>query len=254
MNIESYTTADAVVAGFLANNDLPTSTPTDCPYLPDRLACSEGFTIDGPMDGAVYRALMDRGFRRSGQVFYRPHCPGCQRCIPIRVPVASFAPTRSMRRIWRRNMDVTVTAEAAIPTDEKHALFGRYLAAQHDGMMTSDRTSFESFLYDPVIERVDFCYRLGRRLVGVSMADRVPGALSSVYMCFDPAEQRRSLGTYSVLWELEHCREQDMRHYYLGYYIQGSRTMSYKARFQPSEILDATGRWVAADQLTAEPD
>jgi arginyl-tRNA--protein-N-Asp/Glu arginylyltransferase len=46
-----------------------------------------------------------------------------------------------------------------------------------------------------------------------------------------------------VLWEIEDCRARQIAYYYLGYYVPGSRTMAYKARFRPAEILDSDGEW-----------
>ncbi|MDO8631842.1 MAG: arginyl-tRNA--protein transferase, partial [Phycisphaerales bacterium] len=78
----------------------------------------------------------------------------------------------------------------------------------------------------------------------VSLADRVPGGLSSVYMYFDPDDAARSLGTFSILREIEFCRREGLRYYYLGYFVAGSRTMAYKARFRPHEMLLGDDRWL----------
>jgi arginyl-tRNA--protein-N-Asp/Glu arginylyltransferase len=237
---------------FLARETLSGGDDTPCPYLPDRVARSEGFYLEGDLDPAIYRALMDRGFRRSGRVIYRPICAGCSQCIPYRVPVAGFAPTRSQRRVRRRNQDVRVEVGDGQPTDEKFALFQRYQVEHHDGTMAGDREDFERFCHDAPLATRELCYFVGRRLVGVSILDVVPGAVSSVYMYFDPAYARRSLGTFSILWEIADCRERGLAYYYLGYYVPGSRTMAYKARFRPAEILDQDSAWRGLDVV--KPD
>ena len=84
----------------------------------------------------------------------------------------------------------------------------------------------------------------GERLIGVGLADRCPGGLSSVYMYFDPAFAGRSLGTFSVLWEIEYCRRENLPYDYLGYYVAGCQKMAYKARFRPNEMLVGENRWV----------
>jgi arginine-tRNA-protein transferase len=233
-----------VVDEFLARVSLPVSEPGPCPYLPGHRAASCGFSLEEEMAPAVYAAFMARGFRRSGRVFYRPQCPVCRLCIPLRVPVATFRPTRSQRRVWRSNADLHAEVGAPVAAEEKHDLFTRYLAAQHDGTMATDRDSFERFLYDPTVPALEVCYFVGRRLVGVSLLDDAADGYSSVYMFFDPQEARRSLGTYSVLWEIEFCRAAGRAYYYVGYWVPGSPTMAYKARFKPAEILDRHGRWV----------
>jgi arginine-tRNA-protein transferase len=244
MEIEPLKIARQIVGGFLEGTELPTRQSTSCPYLPGLTATCEAFYVEDSMDDAVHRAFMDRGFRRSGRVFYRPTCDACAKCIPYRVSTAVFKPSRSMRRVWRQNMDIRVAFGDRIPTPRKHELFARYLQVQHDGTMSGEPEEFIGFLYDSPVTGVEVCYYLGNRLVGVSIADLCPGALSSVYMFFDPDQARRSLGTYSILWEVEHCRRQNCTYYYLGYWVPGSRTMDYKARFQPGEILDPKGRWV----------
>ncbi len=213
-----------------------------CPYLEGRLARSEAYAVQ-ELDGVAHERLMDFGFRRSGRIVYRPRCRGCRACVPLRVRVDSFARTRSMRRVWRRNADVRVIEGDAKPTDEKAALFVRYLDAQHDNTMARTNEAFRDFLYGSPTDTCEFCYLLGTRLVGVSLADRCPSGLSSVYMFFDPDQRERSLGTYSILWEIDCCRREGWPYYFLGYHVAGSRTMAYKVRFRPNETLTAVGGW-----------
>ncbi len=235
------------VSELLSGTELPTSEDDPCPYLPGSMSSSQGFQLEGDMDGAIYRALMDNGFRRSGRVFYRPTCSDCGKCIPIRIPTESFQHTRSMRRVRRKNAEIKARFGDGQPSDEKHSLFQRYIDFQHDNTMSGDRESFERFLYDSPVPGCEICYYLQDRLVGLSWLDALPGALSSVYMCFDPTCSSRSLGTYSILWEIDYCRLQGIAYYYLGYYIPGSKTMEYKGRFRPAEILDGTGAWRKLD-------
>lgn len=234
----------SIVDEFLVRVPLPVTDAGACPYLPGRLARTVGFALDDELDGPVYAAFMDRGFRRSGRVFYRPECGVCHLCIPIRVPAATFVPSRSQRRVWKRNADVRVEATTPIATDEKYGIFKRYIAAQHDGTMSADRGAFERFLFDPCVPAMEVDYFVGRRLAGVSLIDDAPPALSSVYMFYDPQDAGRSLGTFSILWEIAHCRALGRPYYYLGYWVPGSAKMAYKADFRPAEFLDLAGRWV----------
>ncbi len=214
-----------------------------CPYLPGRLARSEAYWVD-QLDGPMYQKLLGRGFRRSGNIVYRPRCRGCRECRQLRVPVAEFYPSRSQRRVWRRNADLRVEWNPPSPTDEKYELFRRYLDHQHDGSMSRDYDSFVEFLVDTPMKTYEYNYRLDGRLVGVSIGDRLPTGLSSVYMYFDPEFRDRSLGTFSILWEIDYCRREALAYYYLGFYVAGSETMSYKAHFAPHEILVGRDRWV----------
>ncbi len=225
------------------------SMPIPCPYLPDRLAVSEGIAVDG-LSGAVYEQLMNIGFRRSGKHVYRPACEGCSECVPLRVPVQTFTPSRSQRRAMRRNSDVEVSVGEPAATDEKHAIYKAYLEYQHDGQMGSDREGFEAFLYDRVTETIEMTCRVDGRLIGAGLCDVCDNCLSSVYFYFDPAEHRRSLGTFSVLMEIEECRRRGLPYWYAGFYVRDCPRMNYKASFRPFELLDTEARWRPAERQT----
>lgn len=216
--------------------------PHPCAYLPDRLA-AEAILPAIVRTGGAYQRLMDLGFRRTGVVFYRPACPACEECRPIRVPVERFRPSRSQRRVLRRNRDVQIDLCPPRPEDEQWALFQRYQAAQHDGAMLGTREQFERFLCDSPLPTIEFDYRIEGRLVGVGIVDVCPASLSSVYMYFDPDCSRRSLGVFSALCEIEECRRRGLPYWYLGYWVRGSRKMDYKRRFRPHELLGPDGVW-----------
>ena len=214
-----------------------------CPYLPHKRSRCEAYAVDD-VGGDVYEEMLARGFRRCGRVVYRPRCNHCRECRQLRIPVERFVPSRSMRRVSRRNADVRVEIGDPIPTREKFNLFRRYLSGQHDGTMLRTFEAFVEFLYDSPVPSLEVRYTIGNRLVGISINDHCPGGLSSVYMFFDPEFRRRSLGTFSVLWEIAHCRREALPYYYLGYYVANSRTMAYKSRFRPNEILAGEDHWV----------
>ncbi len=217
-----------------------------CPYLPDRQA-SELYLLTTQIDAAMYQYLMDRGFRRSSDVFYIPRCGTCQACVPIRVPVADFAPSRSQRRVWRRNADVEVDYGPVQDDDEHWELYARYQDSQHDREMLDTRENFTAFLCRSPIPTVELSFRLKGRLIGAAIVDVCPESLSSVYFYFDPDEHRRSLGVFSGLHEIAACRRLGMPHWYLGYMIEGCRKMEYKTRFRPYELWDPRHGWQPGD-------
>jgi arginine-tRNA-protein transferase len=221
---------------------LITTPPHACPYFAERLATNRVF-YSSQMTGEIYHRFMDSTFRRSGNIFYQPVCQDCRKCMPIRIPLARFVPSKSQRRCWRRNQDLTIHCDAPRATDEKFALYSRYLK-RHGKDEPEEATSFVDFLYQSPIDTVEFTYRDGTgRLLAVGICDVCPTALSSVYFYFDPADSRRGLGTFGVLKEIEYATQADMAHYYLGYWVEGSRTMDYKANFQPYELLHPDGQW-----------
>lgn len=220
------------------------STPHPCSYLPGR-AASELFAFGPGIGAETYQRLMDLGFRRAGRVYYRPECPGCAACQPLRVPVATFAPTRSQRRVQRRNADIEVALGPLCDDDEHFDLYRRYVAAQHGERATPDREEFSRSFCASDINTMEMRYRAAGELVGVGVIDITPIAISSVYFYWAPNHAARSLGVYSVLCEIAECRHRRLPYWYAGYMIRGCRKMEYKAGFGPYEILGPDGLWQA---------
>ena len=218
----------------------------DCAYLPGRAARLRAFFAQR-VDPDVYHDLMDAGFRRSGRMVYQPVCRGCRACVPIRVPVDRFRPNRSQRRCARRNADVHVAVAAPQPTREKFDLYHRYVRQWHGVADPGSRGEFESFLYDSPVDTIEFTYRAGGpggALLAVGVCDLcAPRSLSSVYFWFEPAQERRGLGTFGALAEIAHARALGVEHYYLGYWVQACAAMSYKSAFRPYQLLDTDGVW-----------
>ena len=216
----------------------------DCSYLPDRIATEEAWLV-WQLSPAAYHELMDRGFRRSGNIIYRTACEGCRKCVPIRVRTADFKPSKSQRRVLNRNTDVVMYVHEPELTREKHDVYRRYLQAQHDkSPQGDDIESMRDFLYTSGVATVEICYRdHGGRLLGVSLCDVSRRSISSVYHFFEPDESRRSLGVFSAVKEIELCRDKQVPYYYLGFWIDGCKAMEYKNRYGPCELL-VDGEWI----------
>jgi arginine-tRNA-protein transferase len=240
----------------LPQADLPpvvTAPPHPCGYLPGRSSTLRAFEADR-LPAATYQRLMDAGFRRSGHFVYQSVCAGCRRCVPLRVPTAAFTPSKSQRRVMRKNADLVVRVSAPAPSTEKWALYDRYQRQWHEGTQASDPASFLEFLYQSPVDTAEFEYRTpAGRLVGVGLCDLTPAALSSVYFYFDPDLAPRSPGTFSALYEIAWAKEMGLTYWYAGLWIDGCRTMAYKIRFQPAELLDTDGIWRPAPPPAADP-
>lgn len=213
-----------------------------CAYLPGQSARSQAFRIL-QLDGDTYHELMDRGFRRAGDMFYAMVCENCRKCEPIRVPVQTFVPSRSQVRAQRRCADVTMRVQRPTMCAETWDLYQRYVRHQHpDTPLDETPEKVIEWLYKPVVDTYEVTYHLADRLVAVSILDVCQSSVSGVYHFFDPAEHKRSLGVFSVLAEIEWAKQVGIPYYYLGYWIEGAPTMHYKANYGPHELL-REGRW-----------
>lgn len=219
--------------------------PNRCPYLPNRLERKLLTEISGPRAQSVYDQLTHAGFRRSHRFAYRPACSDCDSCIPVRVVVKQFQASKSLRRIAKSNSDLSVHMTSRCASDEQFDLFNRYIESRHGDGEMSGMLEQE---YRSMVESSDVDTRLAEfrdtqgRLLAVCLMDWLADGPSAVYSFFKPDEARRSLGTYVVLWLIGAASRSMADHVYLGYWIENSRKMAYKTRFQPLEGLIA-GKW-----------
>jgi leucyl-tRNA---protein transferase len=225
------------------------SAPAPCPYMPGRVERRIFADLCGPQAAFSYELLSEAGFRRSLGFAYRPACPGCNACVPVRIPVAAFTDTRAWRRVKNANRNLTAMRVPARATAEQYALFARYQQARHgDGEMArmslaDYQTMVEVGTMDSmVLELRDE----QRRLVAACLTDRMARGLSAVYSFFEPALAARSLGSFLILQLIDEARDDGLDHVYLGYWIEGSRKMAYKSRFRPLEALTREG-WQPLD-------
>ncbi|MEO5363372.1 MAG: arginyltransferase [Magnetococcus sp. DMHC-8] len=214
------------------------SRPHDCGYLPERRAATLFVDPDVAMNDMLYAFLLERGFRRSGGHVYCHYCPACRACQAVRVPVADHLPSRSQRRVWQRNQDLSVRVLPAGFTQERFDLYRDYIAGRHqDGPMADPGPGdFSDYLIASWSMTRFVEFRRERRLVMVAVMDILPVGLSAVYTFFSPEEAARSLGTFAVLWQIRETLGLDKSHLYLGYWIAECQKMHYKSRFQPLEI------------------
>ena len=226
-----------------------TTAPLPCPYLPGRTERKIVTELSGTEAEALHERLSRAGFRRSHNIAYAPVCPGCQACVPIRVVSEDFTPDRTQRRILRANADLAVSEMPARATAEQFTLFQRYQKNRHaDGDMAAmGYYDYRAMIEDTPISTGILEFRDARdRLLGACLTDWLADGLSAVYSFFDTDQEKRSLGTFAVLWLIGRARSLGLPYVYLGYWVPESRKMAYKARFRPSEIL-ISGAWNRLD-------
>lgn len=215
-----------------------------CPYLPGQLESRIFTELTAEGADIQYQALTRAGFRRSHRMAYRPVCPNCNACVPVRVLAPQFAPSRSQRRILRRNRDLLERECPAKATDEQYKLFVRYLRARHgDGPMARmSAADYRAMVEETPVETYILEYRDPKGgLVGACLVDRLSDGVSAVYSISEPDEAKRGLGNFMVIRLIERAQRRGLAYVYLGYWISDSAKMSYKDRFRPIEALGPDG-------------
>jgi arginine-tRNA-protein transferase len=233
--------------------------PSACPYLAGKEERKVFTHLVGERAAELNNILTQGGFRRSQSIAYRPACEGCRCCVSVRVIAEEFRPTRSMRRIVKRNADTVSEMKIAVPTSEQYSIFRGYLDSRHrdGGMADMTVLDYAMMVEDSHIETRIIEYRRrepgpsmpGHRagdLIAVALTDVLADGLSMVYSFFEPDEAGRSLGTFMVLDHIARAQGMGLAYVYLGYWVRGSRKMDYKSRFRPQERLAPDG-WVRVE-------
>ncbi|MGL4325732.1 MAG: arginyltransferase [Beijerinckiaceae bacterium] len=233
--------------------------PTVCPYLPGQQERKVFTHLVGPRASHLNDVLTHGGFRRSQTIAYRPACENCRACVSVRVCVNDFEPGRTFRRIVARNADLVGAEMENHPSSEQYSLFRDYIDARHSdgGMAEMSVLDYAMMVEDSHVETQIVEYRkrgpdtflTGRGtgdLLATVLVDHMSDGLSLVYAFYDPQMQERSLGTFIILDHIARAKKRGLPYVYLGYWVEGSKTMAYKARFLPQERLRPHG-WERVD-------
>ncbi len=208
---------------------------TPCSYLDKRNSRSVFVHPSFLLNTEMYSQLIEQGFRRSGNEVYAPHCPTCSECIPARLLVDQFRPSRNQKRCTKKNQLTKINIKPAQFEQAHFELYLRYQKYKHakGGMANSTEEDYINFLSSRWCNTLFVEFLINNELAAVAIVDLLENGLSAVYTFFDPKFSCHSLGTYAVLWQLNHAKKMDLEYVYLGFWIKNCQKMSYKTQFQP---------------------
>jgi len=215
-----------------------------CGYIDNQEAQSIVATPYKKIDTNTYADLIQKGFRRSGQYVYKPNCHKCSACIPIRVCVEKFKRSKSQNRTLKKHSFVTAKILPLNFEEEHYNLYVSYQNNRHRiGSETdNDITDYNDFLIKSNVDTEMIEFRANDKLMMVTIIDKVKHGISAVYTFYDCNDSKLSLGTYSILWLLNFCKNENLNYLYLGYWINESMKMRYKINFKPYELI-INGTW-----------
>lgn len=210
--------------------------PSTCSYLPEQKEQLLVFVSEQKPRVSEYDLLIGAGFRRSGEQIYRPHCGNCNACQSIRLPVKQFVPSKSQKRVMKRNQDLSVRVS---DSDQPcyYSLYESYINQRHnDGSMyPASLEQYQGFILNPWDKALFIEIYLHDELIAVAVTDNLMYSLSALYTFFKPSEEHRSLGYFAILQQIELAKSMNKEYLYLGYQIDACQKMNYKQNFMPHE-------------------
>ena len=210
-----------------------------CGYLETKIAQSLFVHPSYSITTSTYAHLLEQGFRRSGEEVYAPHCTHCSACIPARLPLKKFKPSKSQRRCMRKNIETQVNIKPAIFEQAHYDMYLRYQAIRHPegSMINTSPENYFSFLSSSWCNTQFVEFSINNELAGIAIIDQFDEAWSAVYTFFEPKFSDYSLGVYAILWQIQQANLQQKEYLYLGFWLKDCTKMSYKTCYQPIQLL-----------------
>lgn len=216
-----------------------------CPYIKDGRERQFRYFFATQLDSNELGGYLRSGWRKFGMYYYKPECPQCQACQPLRVKVQDLKLSKSLRRCWNKSDAVlSYEIEKPIYSDRAFEIYRKHSQFRFD-QKAGDKEHFIESFYLPSAPMKQTNIYYGKELMGVGYLDLCDDGMSSVYFAFDPEISSYSPGTYSIMAEIEYVKQMNQPYYYLGYWVKQCSALDYKRRFKPYEVFDwKINQWV----------
>ncbi len=216
-----------------------------CPYLKGEIARMPLCMPLSKVSPAQTDDRLAKGFRRTGEFLYQTNCPSCSACQSIRIDCDQFQFSKNSKRVLNRGDRRLEQQIGELQADQERVqLFNKH--RQQRGLAKRETDiDIEEYVWGFVrscLDSFEITYRQDGKLVAVAICDVGQDSFSAVYTYYDPEIRGDSLGTYSILKQIQLCQTKKLKHLYLGFYVQDSPNMLYKSRFRPHERL-IEGEW-----------
>lgn len=224
--------------------------PFACPYYPkDKQASYEEFFAQD-LSPEELDDLLSNGWRKFGLYIFRPQCGQCQQCLPLRVQTQNYQLSKRERRVWNKNSDIEVKVSELKFYAEIYDLYVHFQRHRFNKTDVELNEFYYSFYLAPQNAlQIEYFWTVppelkenyhgkDKILVGVSFIDVSLNAINSVYFFWHQDFASRSLGIFSILFEIQMAKERGIPFYYLGYGIDGHPDMNYKFNFREQQIWD----------------
>ena len=214
---------------------------TKCAYLKNRRMRME-YKFIQQCPEKLNQQLVQRGWRRFGEYYSRPKCNGCNDCLSLRIDALNYHFSKSAKRVIRKNRHTKSIIQKPTVTMQHLNLYEKY----HRHMEAkkgwkhypiNPNSYYELYVSGSMNFGKEILYFVDNRLVGVDLVDFLPDGLSSIYFFYDPKYAHLSLGRFSMYQQIHIAQENKLPWVYLGYYVEKCPSLSYKADYEPYEIL-----------------
>tara|TARA_B100001093_G_scaffold468452_1_gene488460 strand:+ start:832 stop:1551 length:720 start_codon:yes stop_codon:yes gene_type:complete len=221
------------------NHNFYLSNKENCSYVDNKKERKIFTIMDNPNNADEYESLIKFGFRRSHNILYNQVCDSCNLCKSIRINCVNFNPSKSQKRVIKKNYGIYEKKLKAKPSLKQFELFKKYLKFKHDKSEMNEMNyyDYKKMMEAPGIETKIYEYYYEKKLVACVISDFLDDSISMVYSFYSEEILKNSIGKYMILDHLELAKNLNKNYVYLGYWVEGCNKMDYKSKFNSSQVL-----------------